>query len=80
MAAKGKTATVTVKATGDGLTYQWYYKNASASKFSYTKTFAGNIYTVSKMDSVRNGRQVYCVITDKYGNSVQTNTVTLKMK
>ena len=31
------------------------------------------------MDSSRNGRKVYCVVTDKYGNSVKTNTVTLAM-
>ena len=77
--AKGKTAKVMVQATGDGLTYQWYYKNAGASKFSLTDSFKGNSYSVS-MSAARNGRQVYCVITDKYGNSVTTNTVTLKMK
>ena len=31
------------------------------------------------MDATRDGRQVYCVITDAYGRSVTTNTVTLSM-
>ena len=32
------------------------------------------------MTIARNGRQLYCVVTDKYGNTVKTVTVTLKMK
>ena len=72
----GKKASVTVNATGEGLTYKWYYKNKGASKFSYTSTFTGNKYSVTMSDS-RDGRQIYCVITDKYGNSVKTDTVTL---
>ena len=31
------------------------------------------------MDSSRDGRKIYCVITDANGNSVTTSTVTLKM-
>ncbi len=77
--AKGKAAKVSFTATGDGLTYQWYFKNKGASKFSLTTSFKGNAYSVV-MDATRSGRQVYCVITDQYGNSVQTNTVTLGMK
>ncbi|MBE6037870.1 MAG: leucine-rich repeat domain-containing protein [Anaerofustis stercorihominis] len=77
--AKGATAKVTVSATGDGLTYKWYFKNPGASKFSYTSSFTGNSYSV-KMDETRNGRQVYCVVADKYGNSVQSDTVTLSMQ
>ncbi|MBQ7027773.1 MAG: hypothetical protein IJN14_05180, partial [Ruminococcus sp.] len=72
----GKKASVTVSATGDGLTYKWYYKNKGASKFSYTSTFTGNTYSTTMSDS-RDGRQIYCVITDKYGNSVKTDTVIL---
>ena len=32
------------------------------------------------MSASRSGRQVYCVVTDKYGNSVKSNVVTLRMK
>ena len=78
-AASGKEVSVVVEATGDGLTYAWYYKNASASKFSKTDTVTGNTYTVT-MSSSRSGRQLYCVITDQYGNSVRTDTVVLTMK
>ena len=75
----GKTATVTFEAEGDGLTYAWYYKSATGSKFTLTKTFTGNTYT-AEMTPDRTGRQVYCVVTDAYGNSVKTNTVTLTME
>ena len=77
--ANGEKATVKVVAEGEGLTYKWYYKDKGASKFSYTDSFKDNTYTV-EMNDARNGRQVYCVITDKYGNEVTTETVTLKMK
>ena len=76
--SSGATATVTVKATGDGLTYKWYFKNKGDSQFSLTNSFTGNTYSVA-MDATRDGRQVYCVVKDKYGNSVDTNVVTLTM-
>ena len=76
--ASGKTAAVTVKAQGDGLKYKWYYRNPGDSKFTYTSTFTGNTYSVT-MTSGRAGRQVYCVVTDQYGVSVKSNTVTLGM-
>ena len=78
-AAEGETATVTLKATGDGLTYAWYYKSAGMTKFAKTTAFTGNSYYV-EMNASRDGRQLYCVVTDKYGNSVKTDTVTISMK
>ncbi len=78
VAPNGKTVKITVDATGDGLTYKWYYKNKDASGFSYTSSFSSNTYT-AVMNDTRDGRQVYCVITDKYGNSVKTYTVKLIM-
>ena len=77
-AANGETVEVSFTAEGEGLTYAWYYKNAGASKFSKTSTFTGNSYSM-EMNDTRNGRQIYCVVTDKYGNTVQTDTVTLTM-
>jgi len=73
--AEGATAKTTVKATGDELTYQWFWKNAGAEEFSESSLTTAS-YS-AQMTSERDGRQVYCVITDKYGNTVQTNTVTL---
>ncbi len=75
----GETATVTFKAEGEGLTYKWYYRNKNTADFIVTNTFSGNTYT-AVMNEARNGRQIYCVVTDKYGNTVTTDTVTISMK
>ena len=77
--AEGETAEAAVEATGDGLIYEWYFRNAGAAKFSKTTSFTGPSYCVT-MSASRDGRQVYCVITDAYGNSVTTDTVTLSME
>ena len=75
--ASGKTAKVTVKATGDGLKYQWYYAKKGSSKFKKISSAKAATYSL-KMTSSTNGRKVYCVVTDKYGVSVKSKTVTLK--
>ena len=77
----GDTATVTVEATGTDLTYTWYYKNPGNVKFYVSgNTFAdGNSYSIP-VNKWRNGQQVYCVITDANGLTVQTETVTLTLK
>ena len=75
--AAGKTATVTVSAAGDGLEYQWYLRNRGKTLFSKSSVTAAE-YSVS-MTEASDGRQVYCVVSDKYGNSVQSNTVTLSI-
>ena len=71
----GKKFAITVKAEGDGLIYQWYYKDAGMKEFkvSSNKT-ASYAYT---MQTYMHNRQVYCVITDQYGNQVTTETATI---
>lgn len=76
--ALNKTAKVTVKATGDGLKYTWYIKNKGASK--YTKSSVTKSTYSVKMTSKVNGRYVYCVVKDKYGKTVKSNTVSLRKK
>lgn len=75
---KGKTAKVTLEVMGDGLTYQWYYANPGSDEFKLTTSFTGNTYSVN-MNDARNGRRVYCVITDQYGNQVVSEVITLGM-
>ena len=73
----GKTAKLTVKASGDGLKYQWYYAKAGSSKF---KKLSAKSATYSlKMSSSMDGRKVYCLVTDKYGQTVKSSVVTLTM-
>ena len=73
----GEKAAVTVKASGDGLTYKWYYAKAGSSSFSKSST-TGKTYSTT-MNTDRDGRQVYCVVTDQYGKTAKTETVTLNM-
>lgn len=76
---KGENAKVSVKAVGHELTYTWYTKNKGDSKFTENKAITGNEFSLT-MDNEQNGCKVYCVVTDKYGNTDQSETVTLKMK
>lgn len=73
----GKKFAITVKAEGDGLTYQWYYKESYQKNFSVSSNkTASYAYT---MQSYMNGRQVYCVVTDAYGNQATTETATITL-
>ena len=76
--AAGTKATVKITATGDGLTYQWYAKEAGASSFK--KSSATGITYRATITKANSGRQVRCVVTDKYGNKVTSKTVTLTAK
>ncbi len=77
-AAKGDTVKATVKAYGDGLTYTWYYKDPGSTKFVKSST-TKSTYSFT-MTAAKDGRQVYCVVKDSHGNSVQSKTVTLTME
>ncbi|MBR4691980.1 MAG: InlB B-repeat-containing protein, partial [Oscillospiraceae bacterium] len=73
--ALGSRATFTVEAEGDGLSYQWYVKNRTATKFSKSSITAAT-YTVT-LTEANSGRQLYCVVKDAFGNTAQTDTVTM---
>ena len=76
VAADGETVNVTVEAVGEGLKYQWWFKSSTAgwqTSSQMTPTYS------TQMNSSRNGYQLYCVITDKNGNTVTTDTVTITM-
>ena len=75
-AQPGETATVTLTAEGDTeLSYQWYFQNAGYETW-YRSSIRSDTYAVM-MTASRNGRQLYCVVTDEYGNTATSNTVTL---
>ena len=74
-ARMGKTVRTSVTAEGEGLTYQWYGKDPGQEKF-WKSGLTGTTYAYTMTDA-KNGRQVYCVITDKYGSTVTSDTVTL---
>lgn len=78
LVAKGEKAKVSVKAVGEDLTYAWYYKNPGSSK--YTKSSVSKSTYSITMNDTNNGRFVYCIVTDKYGKSEKSKTVSLKQK
>ena len=71
----GENFIVEVKAEGENLKYQWYFRNAGSSKW-YKSSVKDNTYD-DVMTKARAGREIYCVITDANGNSVTTDTVKL---
>ena len=77
-ASLGEKFSIAPEVQGDGLTCQWYYKEGYQKNFSVSSNqTSAYAYT---MQSYMNGRSVYCVITDRYGNTVQTQTVTIHIR
>ncbi|MBR4101954.1 MAG: hypothetical protein IKK51_08790, partial [Oscillospiraceae bacterium] len=76
-AENGSTIKVSAKANGHGLKYTWYMCHPGEDKFVQASATGANYYFT--MSEERDGRQMYCVITDMFNNSVQTDTVTLTM-
>jgi hypothetical protein len=75
---KGDTAEVSVKAIGDSLKYAWYAAAPGSTIFTKSTTFTGTTYS-AEMDEDRDGRKVYCVVTDKWGKKAKSNIVTLNL-
>jgi hypothetical protein len=75
--AVGSTATATVVATGEGLTYQWYFANPGAT--SFTKSGSKTATYSATLTAANSGRRMFCEITDSKGNSIVTNIVTMKV-
>ena len=68
----GADATFTVKATGAGLKYQWYYMKSGETAWTLWKGRIAPTFTVASNDSW-NGMQVRCKITDGNGKSVTSS-------
>lgn len=58
--------------------YQWYYQNPSMKNFDLSSNISAS-YSYS-MQSYMAGRQVYRVITDAYGSTVEIAPVTVQLK
>ena len=73
----GSTITLSVAATGSSPKYQWYFKKSGQSAFSVWNGRTHAVETVTPNDTW-NGIQLYCLVKDSAGNSVKSNTVTIK--
>ena len=76
-AAKNQAMEISLEAAGEGLRYQWYWRNAGEELYKPSSCTTDTYYTT--MTDVRNGREIYCVITDALGNQVVSEVVTLRM-
>ena len=72
--ALGKSVTLSLKAEGDSLSYQWYFKKAGQSSFSAWSGRTHDSETCTP-NATWNGIQLYCLIKDSTGKSVKSNTV-----
>ena len=75
---EGDTAEIKIVAEGTGKTYTWYYKNPNWEKWSKSSCTKSTYKIAVKGD--RYGRQVYCIVRDKYGMSIKSDVITLKYK
>lgn len=71
----GERFNITVEAQSDNIKYQWYFRKAGAEQWTPSGQ-KDNCYD-DVMTTARHNRELYCVITDAWGNSVATDTVTL---
>ena len=74
----GEEATFTVKAEGNDLNYQWYYKKAGAAAWSIWKAHT-TATTVARANDTWDGMQVYCRVSDSAGASTNSQPATVKL-
>ena len=76
----GDTATFTIEATGENLTYQWYFSNNGGE--SWTKSGAASAKTASYLfaaSQAHDGRMFKCQVTGTYG-TVMSEVATLHIQ
>ncbi len=71
----GKNTTFTVKATGTGLKYQWYFKKAGGSWTLWNGRTTAS--TTATANSSWDEMQVRCLVTDATGNKVYSGIATV---
>ena len=72
----GDTVRLSLEAEGLGVKYQWYFRKAGQTEFSEWKNHTGTSETVTP-NATWDGIQLYCLVTDKTGASVQSENVTV---
>ena len=77
--APGESLTLSLSASGNKLSYQWYYKKAGQTAISEWKGRIHESETVTPNASW-DGIQLYCVVTDSHGNTIQSDTVSVTVR
>ena len=73
---EGTKATIKVVAKGEDLTYTWYVSDPGDNGKFFKSSVKKASYSVS-LTKAKNGRKAYVVVTDEFGNSVTSKTVTM---
>ncbi|MBR6918097.1 MAG: S8 family serine peptidase, partial [Clostridia bacterium] len=69
---------IKLTAIGEGLKYKWYFRNADETAWSVSSEH-DNCYDSYPLVSSRNGREVYCVVTDANGNKAKSDIATMSL-
>ena len=74
----GDSLKISLKASGMGLQYQWYFRKVGQTEFSVWKNHTSDSETCMP-NATWDGIELYCTVTDKNGASVQSEIVTIKV-
>ena len=75
----GDSVTLSLKATGSGLQYQWYFMKSGAIEWSKWNGHTHATETVTP-NATWDGIRLYCKVTDSTGKSVNSNSITVTLK
>ena len=79
--ANGTVAKFTVKASGDGIRYQWQWRAGSSGSWTDTTLSGWNTDTLKfTAQSAFNGRQYRCAVTDRYGTTACSAAAALEVR
>lgn len=73
----GDIATFTIKAEGDGLSYEWQYSTNGTNWYKSGFTGWDTDTQPVEINTFRNGQMYRCVVTDAHGNTVTSDIATL---
>ncbi|MBQ4397330.1 MAG: hypothetical protein II828_07390 [Clostridia bacterium] len=76
-AKDGAPVTFTVKASGEGLTYQWQLSDDQGKSWRNSKATTAAYSTT--LTTANNGRYLRCIVSDKYGSSLKSNATYMKI-
>ncbi len=74
---EGETATFTVAATGDDISYQWQISTNGGSTWANISEAAGSSYTTQAATMDMDGAQYRCVVSNAAGDSAASSAATL---
>ena len=75
----GQQAKLSVSATGDGLTYQWYINRNDGKGWCVLANATEVVYETAAVTKANDGSKYRCVITDVYGNELRSDAATLNV-